>query len=218
MVQQSGELEKAGLQFFGKMSAANAHEIKNALAVINENAGLLEDLTVVAERGVPLDLQRLKRVATVIKQQVARADHIAKSSNRFSHSVDSCHESADLKRSLILVADMATRFANLRDVDLHVATEQATITLHVRPFTLLHLLWLCLHAAIKACKPGQVLKIASVKIGGITKVRYGPVAKPVAALMAELRAMPEMDSLLQSMDSSLQMDPDTAALQLTFDN
>ena len=32
-----------GLQFFGKMSASISHEIKNVLAIINENTGLIED-------------------------------------------------------------------------------------------------------------------------------------------------------------------------------
>ena len=33
----------SGLQFFGKVSASISHELKNVLAIINENAGLLED-------------------------------------------------------------------------------------------------------------------------------------------------------------------------------
>ena len=36
-------IAREGFQFFGKMSASISHEIKNALAIINENAGLLED-------------------------------------------------------------------------------------------------------------------------------------------------------------------------------
>ena len=50
---------ETGLRFFGTMSAANAHEIKNALAVINENAGLLEDLVAMVPKGIPLDPERL---------------------------------------------------------------------------------------------------------------------------------------------------------------
>ena len=44
---------KPGLQFFGKVSASIAHEIKNVLAIINENAGLLEDLTFAARKERP---------------------------------------------------------------------------------------------------------------------------------------------------------------------
>ncbi len=46
---------ECGLQCFGSISASISHELKNALAIINENAGLLEDLSFMAEKGLPLD-------------------------------------------------------------------------------------------------------------------------------------------------------------------
>ena len=58
-----------GFRFFGKMSASISHEIKNALAIINENAGLLEDLTLLAEQGRPTDPERLKKLAGSIITQ-----------------------------------------------------------------------------------------------------------------------------------------------------
>ena len=63
-----------GLQFFGKMTASISHEIKNTLAIMNENAGLLEDLSILAERGRPLDLERVKRIAGQVTKQIHRAD------------------------------------------------------------------------------------------------------------------------------------------------
>ena len=46
-------LGESGLRFFGKISASISHEIKNAIAVMNENAGLIKDLIMMAERGRP---------------------------------------------------------------------------------------------------------------------------------------------------------------------
>ncbi len=209
-------LGRSGLQFFGEMSAANAHEIKNALAVINENAGLLKDLVGLAEKGVPLDLSRLKRVAAQIKQQVARADHIAKSTNRFAHSVDSSHLSANLERAVALVIDMADRFATLRDVHLELEPIEATITLPVRPFILLHLLWLCLHACIKTSAAGHTLKIAASRVNSITEIRYGPFTERNDSFVAELRASPEIAVLLRTLNGHLEADTGAAVLILTF--
>jgi len=159
MADRNDSLADSSLRFFGEMTAANAHEIKNALAVINENAGLLEDLVALADNGASLDRDRLMKLAGTIKHQVTRADHIAKSSNRFSHSVDRGHQAADLRKALSLIADMATRYANLRDVELDLVLDTVSVILPVKPFTLLHLLWICLHDAIKACAPGQVLSM-----------------------------------------------------------
>jgi hypothetical protein len=44
---------ETGLQFFGKMTASISHEIKNVLAIINENAGLLEDRDAATGKYVP---------------------------------------------------------------------------------------------------------------------------------------------------------------------
>jgi hypothetical protein len=209
-------LAKRGLQFFGEMSAANAHEIKNALAVINENAGLLEDLVGLSEKGVPLDLSRLKRVAKQIKQQVARVDHIAKSTNRFAHSVDSSHRAANLELALSLVMDMAHRFATLRDVHLKLEPLAVTITLPVRPFILLHLLWLCLHACIKTCATGHTLKIAACRVNSITEIRYGPLTEKNDSLVSALRASPEIAVLLHTLNGHLKADTGAAVLILTF--
>jgi len=44
------------LRFFGKIVASISHEIKNVMAIINEKAGLIKDLTLMAEKGVESDL------------------------------------------------------------------------------------------------------------------------------------------------------------------
>ena len=51
-----------GLAYVGAMSASISHELKNVLAVIHENAGLLEDLSLRADQGVPLEPERLKTI------------------------------------------------------------------------------------------------------------------------------------------------------------
>ena len=44
-------LKEKGLAFFGEITASVSHEINNAISIINEYSGLLEDLTYTAERG-----------------------------------------------------------------------------------------------------------------------------------------------------------------------
>ncbi|MBW2430934.1 MAG: sensor histidine kinase, partial [Deltaproteobacteria bacterium] len=52
-------MAETGLQFFSQISASISHEIKNVLAIINENAGLMEDFTLMEDRGIPIDAARL---------------------------------------------------------------------------------------------------------------------------------------------------------------
>jgi hypothetical protein len=41
------------VRFFGEISASISHEIKNVLAIINENAGLLQDMVMMMKRACP---------------------------------------------------------------------------------------------------------------------------------------------------------------------
>ena len=65
-----------GLQFLGKINASISHEIKNVLAVINENAGLIKDMLIMAEKGRPLDNARINTQVEKVLAQVRRADKI----------------------------------------------------------------------------------------------------------------------------------------------
>jgi signal transduction histidine kinase len=216
MDRQSDVIEKSELRFFSEVSAANAHEIKNALAVINENAGLLDDLVTMAHQGVSLDLSRLKRVAAVIKKQVARADHIAKSTSRFSHCVEMQQTATDLEQALVLVIDLASRYATLRDVQLRILKSPKIIFVSARPFALLHLLWICLYESIKTCRKGQELTVTVKKADATVEIHYGPLAAKRNALLDKLHAESEIMALLHSTSGAVSLDLDSAALKLTL--
>ena len=71
-----------GVRFFGKMTASATHELKNTLAIINENAGLLEDLSMIAQSGNSLSSERVHDISKRVSRQVKRADVILKRLNR----------------------------------------------------------------------------------------------------------------------------------------
>jgi C4-dicarboxylate-specific signal transduction histidine kinase len=209
-------LGETGLRFFGNMSAANAHEIKNALAIINENAGLLEDLVHMMGQGVPLDPHRLRRLAAKIKQQVSRADEIAKSTNRFAHSVDRKHGPADLEQSLVLIKTMAMRFATQRHIDLEILPLESPITLPVQPFMLLHLLWLCLQCAMETINSQKSIQIEMIRSPRDHKVRFGPLSHLKASTLNTLRDSTETKALIDFLGVKIEADLQRGYLVLTF--
>ena len=113
---KSEGVTERGLQFFGKMTASVSHEIKNVLAIVNENAGLLGDLALMAERGAAIEPQRLNDMSRTVMKQVRRADAIAKNMNRLAHSVDESTRTIDLNDTLETLVALSHRFASLRDV------------------------------------------------------------------------------------------------------
>ena len=150
MGQKPDIIAETGLQFFGEMSASISHEIKNVMAIVNENAGLLEDLTIMADRGKPIDPARLKAMADAVKKQIGRADGIIKNMNRLAHSIDQTVTNVELNETIHLLVGLTARFAVMRGVQVDLQLPENPVTFQTAPFFLMNLLWLCLDFSMSA--------------------------------------------------------------------
>lgn len=137
-----------GLPFFGKITASISHELKNALAVINEKAGLLEDFAVMANRGTPLDLQRMESLAGEIIKHIGRANDIIRTLNVFAHSAEEPLKTADLTEILALVIRLCSRFADMKSITIAPKIPTDPMTIQTHPFFAEHLICQCLTAAM----------------------------------------------------------------------
>ena len=136
------------LQFFGKINASISHEIKNSLAIVNENAGLLEDLSLMALKGKNLEPERITNLAENILKQVRRTDDIIKRMNQFAHSTDEPLKQIDIIKILKLLLSLTDRFAAMRGVKVQLESDNAPINMFTSPFPLMNLIWLCLDFAM----------------------------------------------------------------------
>lgn len=170
----SGEenlLARTGLQFFGRMSASVTHEIKNALAIINENAGLLEDIVLMAEKGPDISPERLQRLARTVDAQVERADAVVKMMNHFSHSIDHFVELVDLTQVATDVCTLFDRLLQMRGVTLETIAPPAPVVITASRFYLQNLLWCCLDWATSARSGKRTISIAPEKGDNGARVR-----------------------------------------------
>ena len=154
---KSEGVTERGLQFFGKMTASVSHEIKNVLAIVNENAGLLGDLALMAERGAAIEPQRLNDMSRTVMKQVRRADAIAKNMNRLAHSVDESTRTIDLNDTLETLVALSHRFASMRDVGVRLKRNENPVKIRTSAFFLLNLLWLCLDFAMDAANEDKIV-------------------------------------------------------------
>ncbi|MCP4722843.1 MAG: hypothetical protein GY860_25600 [Desulfobacteraceae bacterium] len=134
-------MAEAGISFFCKMSASATHEIKNTLAIINENAGLLEDLSMMAEKGHPLALERVKDISQRVAKQVGRADLVLKKLNRLSHSVDLTREIINLENTVKFVLDLAARIIEMQGGIVEITSPKSPIMVDTNLFYLQNLIW-----------------------------------------------------------------------------
>jgi signal transduction histidine kinase len=142
------EVGKTGLQFFGKMTASIAHEVKNVLAIINENAGLLNDFALLAQKGRPLDPERLENTAQNILRQISRADGIVKNMSAFAHSVDGMEKQVDFNELTRRIILLAGRLVSIRGISITLIPSEKAVMLNTNPFLLENLIWLTLAYAM----------------------------------------------------------------------
>ena len=163
---------KTELQFFGKMTASISHEIKNVMAIINESAGLLEDYTLMVEKGLPIDPQKLKVVARRVTKQIQRADDITKNMNSLAHSVDHFQKSVDLGEILELAVGLSKRLADMRSITLGLKLPTDPPSVITSPFHLQNLIWQVLDFAMDASGDGKTVGLTFETGPGPVKIRF----------------------------------------------
>ncbi len=155
-----GLVGESALQFFGKMSASISHEMNNVLAIINENAGLLEDITLMEERGVPLGPEKLKKISTKVMGQVKRANGIVQNMNRFAHSVDETVKMVDIADTLEFMILLSSRLSDMKGVAFTADSSSDRIEIATNPFLLQTIIWLCLDYAMNLAKSGDTVAVS----------------------------------------------------------
>lgn len=141
--------EYEGLKFFGKINASISHEIRNTLAVINENAGLIKDLILMSQKGHPLDIERIGGKAEKVLEQVKRTDGIINNMNRFAHSVDNTFMKINICEYIEFVIRLSERFANMKGVEVRYEFPFAPVETSTFPFLFENIIYLCLDQAMQ---------------------------------------------------------------------
>ncbi|MDY6831235.1 MAG: histidine kinase [Thermodesulfobacteriota bacterium] len=157
--------QDTGLAFYSKVSASISHELKNALAVINESAGFLEDVVLMVQKGIPLDSGRLSTLAGTVLKQVQRSNTIIKNMNRLAHSLDEKQAVVDLGSLLELMLHVSERNAVSRGVKITGTFPEVPVSITTHPFFLETLVWLLLELSMETCGDARTVTVAVTGTG-----------------------------------------------------
>ena len=116
MERPEGTLDATCVQVFGKISAAISHDLKNVLAIVNESAGLLDDLALRAAKGIEIPPERLSIATARILKQVQRGDTVLKNLNRYAHSTDAPLQQVNVAEMVGLMVALAGRQAAMKEM------------------------------------------------------------------------------------------------------
>ena len=202
-----------GLRFFGRISASISHELKNTLSIMNESAGLLEDLALLAEQGKALDASRVKSLGSSIKRQIQRTDQIIRNMNRFSHAVDEPLKEIDLVDFLEFVLAVSSRLTAAKGVAITIQPTDQPLMVVTRPFFLHSLIWLLLEAGMGQAGKSKALTLMPEKIEPGISIRL--MGLETLAPEAEKSFLPKQgEPLLSLLEAKIKMDLEQKALIL----
>lgn len=214
-MKRNAAVEKTGLRFFGEISASISHEIKNYLAIANENAGLLEDLTVMADKGGSLEPERLQTLTAKIKAQIQRINSVIQRMNRFAHSAEETLKKIDLNDIVEFVTALSERFAFIRGVVLTHEKGDEGKKIISDPFLLENLLWCCLETAMDTAGEDKAVKIVSESSEDIGRVRFTGL-DALKEYQPEMFFTERMKTLISSLNAELEFDGEAKEIVLTI--
>ncbi|MFO7707900.1 MAG: hypothetical protein R6V84_06980 [Desulfobacterales bacterium] len=202
-----------GLRFFGRISASISHELKNTLSIMNESAGLIEDLALLAERGKALDASRVKNLGATIKRQIQRTDQIIRNMNRFSHTVDEPFKEIELVDFLEFILTVSRRLTVAKGVTVALHARDQPIMVVTRPFFLHGLMWRLLEFGMQWAGTSKALTVMPDKRGSGIVVRLEGMETIVPDAGRDFPAPPDL-ALLALLEAQVRIDFEEKAMIL----
>jgi len=128
------QLLERGLAFFGAVTASSTHELNNVIGIVDQTAGLLQDLLIGAKDGRSVPDEKLKTIADRIEVQTKRGVMIIKRLNSFAHTTDRAETEFELNDLVDNLVAIMQRIAGLKSVRLELSTCTKPIQLCGNPF------------------------------------------------------------------------------------
>jgi len=165
-------LQNLEIAFLGKITASMTHEMKNALAIIQESSGLMSDLLTLGQK-TPFPFQeKFAKVLAAIDEQVRRGVEISNRLNRFAHSMDVPQASVHLPELLEQTAFLMQRFAHRNKLKILPLPAEKDLVVETDPFRLQLVLATIIEDLIEGLDPGGVILLHSqaAELGPVVKV------------------------------------------------
>jgi signal transduction histidine kinase len=204
---QPDECLNAMLDFVAKVTASATHEIKNELAVINEQSRLLQEMLAMARQGREVDPERLEQLIGRVVARVGQADQAVRRLNAFAHSADLDRNSTNPDQTLEALLRLFARIASLKGVDLDLQSTQAGGEIGLRPILFEQAVWTCLESAVRQAGKGSRLKISATREQNALTVLLqiepritlqAPYAEPLCLPAADIGITPDGGMVLKA--------------------
>jgi len=200
----------AGLAFFGAVTASVTHEQNNVLSVIDQTAGLLQDMIAAEREGAPINVDRLTDAVSTVQAQTGRSLGIIRRLNRFAHSADAARVEFDLPEVLSNLVELCQRLAKLKYVRLRLLSSAEPLTLVGSPFFAQAAVFLSIRLALDTAERDDTIDVSAHAKGDGVLVTMNCTKK----IDASHRDMAELQLIARYMNA--RVDTTSEGLEITF--
>ena len=139
--------------FFGKVTASVTHEIQNVLAIIKENAGLMEDFLQINQAGNLSDIEdRLGKCIKSIKNQGYRGVDLTSGLNGFAHTTDSIQVSVNILELTKKLTSITERLFMQKGVNISIIESEKSYSMIVDPLLFQMVVFSCIECLVENFK------------------------------------------------------------------
>jgi len=215
MTEEKQTLAMDGARFFGEMTASISHEIKNVMAIINENAGLLEDMVAMNQQGMPFPAERIDKLAQSVARQIARADEIIQTMNRFAHSADHARETVDAGEMVQFMINLTSRLTMMQGTRFDFSAPEKPVTTAANRFFLAYLIWRGMAAAMEISQADESIRMRVETTENGPCLAFSGVGRNDAFSAGSLSALKDSDVLIL-LDARLVLHPEKGEFRIFF--
>lgn len=160
-VKKENALRDRQLLTLGKMLAGYSHELKNHLAIINESAGLMDDLLDMGNFNNERTIHRFKKIISVIGERINKANSMAKYLSSFAHQMDVPISSFDINELLNEELTFLDRFFWIKSISVEKKLQQELPSVNNNPSLLLYVLFTHILQIIEKMDSGGKVVLSS---------------------------------------------------------
>jgi hypothetical protein len=140
--------------FFGQVTASTTHEIQNVLAIIKENAGLMEDFILMSPNNSPGPnssgpnssglMKNLIKGIEKIKEQAYRGVDLTSGLNAFAHTTDRVCAPVNIYEITKRLIFLAKRFFLQKGIQIVLKDCEKSPSIETDPILFQRVIWMCL--------------------------------------------------------------------------
>lgn len=194
--------ETVCLEVVSRICASLSHDVNNTLAIINENAGLIEDLIGMSKHEYILQSDDILPSTNSILNQVAKAKLLVANLNQLAHSNDEASTVLSLHSAINYVRDLLARLLLQNETELKIKCDQELI-IKCNKLQLHSLLYLSIRRVVEGTRPERITVHGSAARNGEVKIVFDADGE-----MSEGMDISDIKALVEGMGGSIVCDDD----------